>query len=63
MYVEYMHVFKRDWSACLIYEQHSKVTLIGGDQYDHLESMRIFALIMHKILILAQQSMREGLRP
>ena len=33
----------------------SIVNIIGGDLYDHLISMRIFTLIMNKILIIMRK--------
>ena len=37
----------------------SIVNIIGGDLYDHFISMRIFALMMNKILIRALKIMRK----
>jgi hypothetical protein len=41
------HMFKRDWTSCLKFVNHSN----WGGIYDHLMSVRIFTAIMNKMFM------------
>ena len=67
-HISQTHVLERDWTACLKYDNHSRLDSQhnwgkggGGEEtvYDHLMSTRIFALIMNKIILSAPKIVRK----
>ena len=55
------HEFKRDWTPCSKFVNHSRLTSphSWGDLYDHLMTSRIFTLIMKRITTWASRLMRK----
>ena len=49
----------RDWIVWSKYANHTRTTGVGGVTYYQLKSMRIFDLIMNKIVISAPNTMRK----
>ena len=59
------HQFRRDWTPCSKYVDHSRLNIQHnyGHLHDHLMSMKIFSLILNKMFIWAPKIMVKWLRP
>ena len=56
------YVFNRDWTVCLIYNNHYWLNIQHnqGDMYDHLMSKKIFTSIANMVFVYAPKNCEES---